>query len=82
MQPVLTALRAEMGDEFISPFPTFSESTIKTVLNQSDKKTECFRQRKKSPQKRAQYQMCVLLGFCVQGLTKMSRTQVRGKSCL
>ena len=29
----------------ISPFSTFSESTIKAVLNQSDKKTECFSQK-------------------------------------
>ena len=37
----------------MSPFLTFSESTIKTVLNQSDQKTEYFRQRNQTLHKRA-----------------------------
>ena len=36
-------------------FPPFSESSIKTVLNQSAKKPDFSRQRSQSPHKRAQY---------------------------
>jgi hypothetical protein len=40
---------------WILPFPPFSESSIKTVLNQSAKNRDFFRQRNQTPHKRAQY---------------------------
>ena len=39
----------------ISPFPQFSESSIKTVLTQSAKNRDFFRQRNQTPHKRVQY---------------------------
>ncbi len=39
------------------PFPPFSESSIKTGLNQSGKNRDFFRQRKQTPYKRVQYRI-------------------------